>query len=48
MGMSPNRVRFLEVGLAGPEELRNGFLDAYADALGQPELLKEWGARSGP
>ena len=41
MGMSPNQVRFLEVGLASPEELRNGILPAYAEALGQPELLEE-------
>jgi hypothetical protein len=34
-----NQVRFFEFGLFSVQELRNGFLHRYADALGEPALV---------
>ncbi len=45
MNVDVNRVRFLEVGVADPHDLRNGFLRMYAGALERPDLIDEFSQR---
>lgn len=45
MDVHVNRVRLLEVGVAGKNELDRRFVEGYAEALGKPELASKFGKR---
>src|SRR3989344_7699371 len=44
-GIKVNQVRFLEFGLAKPEELRDELLRDYAGALGKTDLYNDYQSR---
>lgn len=45
MGVRPDVLRFMDAGLIREPELLGGLLERYAQALGRPELLRDYAER---